>query len=251
MSLQPYSVLGESADNARDIGLLLGAAQVINAYCGQPLHRRHAEMRLDLYDGFGISPCPLHSVLDTELDGERLAADELIINQSNISLRRISLNAGRQTLRIEGLMGFGGTVALSGYSVSGSELHPPPAGRPLPLGTVLYNAGSPVHVEAIKAAGVMQLSGIHGTAVVEVWRAPAALRTAAQSLTQALSLFTSTAALGDERETAQLVTAEIAGVLQPYRAQFGGVSSYGPAPERGPNAGEGDEFGPGFGRGFD
>lgn len=250
--MNPYGIAARSDDNARDIGLLLAAAEVIDGYCQQPLHRRHATMRFDLYDGRGFTPQPLHTATAVRLQGKALEAGEYGINRSVFELagtRQPSRNTNWNLVEVDGVMGFGTLSSLTGYSSAGALLIPPEGGAGLPLGTVLYNAGLPVHVAAVDDTGMHMSGDITDTRSYQIIVMPPSLQRASDIIVHALARLSSGAAVEDDDKN-ELLTDEVRQLLAPFVAELGGVASYGTLAGTPGFPQDGRAFGPGFGRGF-
>lgn len=254
--MNPYSTLPGSTDQTRDLGLLLAAAELIDSYCGQPLYRRYATLRFDLYDGQGTLPSPLHTVGEVRINGDVAGASEYGVSGAVFQLsgrRRANPRAAtRHLAEVDGVVGWGTLVALTDYTAVSSTLTAAEGEPTLPLGTILYNSGSPVHVTGV-AGQVMQLSGaVADASSIQRVVVPSVLVQASKALVGSLSLLASSSSAGGDAspELDDLLTVEVRQLLAPCRAG-GGVSTYsvGTGTPGFPQAGGG--FGPGFGRGFD
>lgn len=252
----PYSIQRGSTDNARDIGLLLAAAGVIDAHCRQPILRRHATMRFDVFDGQGMLPCPLHQHVGSRRNGEALEASDFGISGGLFQYagtRPATRDAVRDTVEIDGVMGWGSFVDTTGYTAVANTLTPPEGGAALPLGSVIYDNGTLVFVEAIDSSGVMTLSAqLTDESGIDLIVPPPQVRRASDALIRLLAATTSNAQI-EESATPQvddLLTAEVRRLLAPFQAA-GGASSYAPVSGSAGFPQTGDAFGPGFGRGFD
>ena len=244
----PYSV----NDN---LELALTAAQLIDAYCNLPIYRRHATLRMDVWDGQGIIPQVLHSHTEVRLNGNALEADDYGISGAVFQLQGVrwrGYQPDRHLVEIDGLMGLGSiTYGLSDLTYSAGSLTAAAAENVLPVGTALYNSGAPVYVVSVDGL-VMTLSGglIDGDSP-ERLGIPPMVRMASDALMQDLSIETSTAAIGGDAEAQmKLITKPVARLLHPFRARHGGRATYAPRTATPDFPQTGDAFGPGFGRGF-
>ena len=207
---QPYST-------GDDLNTLLSAASAIDAELGQPALLRHATVRFDVWAGAGTLPCPLVQATEVRLNGEALTVGDYGISGGVFQLagRAAPLRPSRHIAEIDGIVGYGEVAPAVGLQAQGSELIADRADRALPVGTVLYNGGTLVHVQSVDGT-VMRLSGEHTSASVRVVQPPAAIIRASRTLAKKIALFTSTAPIGGDGDPDNdVMTAEVAELLRP------------------------------------
>lgn len=234
-----------------ELDSILTAGSVIDRFCGQPLLRRVATMRFDVYDGYGMLPCPLHTIAAVRMNGDQLTPDDYVISQNNFQLRNTRFwqrAPSRDLIEIDGVLGWGTLINRgTGYSHIGALLTATAVEDALPIGTLLYNAGSPVYVQALDSVE-MTLSGNAIGDRVQVVSPPPAIKTAARIVLSNIALSQSYGDIALDETSPSI--AEAAQYVMPYRARGGGVSTYETIGAVPGFPVEGRAFGPGFGRGF-
>ena len=234
-----------------DLERILTASYTIDRFCGQPLLRRHATMRFDVYDGTGMLPCPLHTVSAVRLNGEQLTPADYVISQNNFQLRTSRFwqrSPVRDLVEIDGIIGWGTLINRgTGYTGIGALLTAQAPEDVLPIGTVLYNSGSPVYVARLDSLNMSLSDDIVGDRVQTI-SPPTPVRTAARIVLSNIGLNLSAGDIALDELTPSI--SEAAQYVMPYKARAGGVSTYEAQAGVPDYPVSGRAFGPGFGRGF-
>ena len=249
----PYSVITKSTGDAREIGFAIAAAELIDSYVGQPLHRRHATMRFDLFEGSGLLPCPLHNLINVRVNGVQVLPADYGISGSSFQLagaRPQDRHPRQHLVEIDGVMGYGEVRGLTGLTVVGTLMTAMGEADVIPLGSVLYNSGSPVYVEAVSGLEMTISGTLLDVDDPQLLTPPQSLRKASDALRQDIAIAASRGDTDSKNKTA-LFSDDVKALLSPFVARYGGRSSYAPVTGTPGFPQEEGAFGAGFGRGFD